>query len=137
MDIEKLIDFFKNDRFATLAGIVIEEVKPGYCKASMKIEDKHLNSVNVVQGGAIFTLADYAFALAVNSRGQLALAINANISFMKGKSSGTLYAIAREVADPKRIGVYEVDVVDEEGVTISKFNGVAYRKNEKLNLVTQ
>jgi len=134
MDLEKLKEFFKNDHFAELAGIKIDEVKPGYCKASMKIEEKHLNSAKVVQGGAIFTLADYAFALAVNSRGQLALAINANISFMKGKSSGTLYAIAREVADPKRIGVYEVDVVDEEGEVISKFNGVAYRKSEKLPL---
>jgi acyl-CoA thioesterase len=134
MDIEKLKEFFKNDRFATMTGIVIEEATPGYCKASMVIEDKHLNSVNVVQGGAIFTLADFAFAVASNSRGQIALAINVNISFLKGKSTGILYAIAREVSDPKRIGAYEVDVVDEQGEMISKFNGLVYRKNEIIDL---
>lgn len=134
MNTEKLLEYFKNDRFAKMTGIVVEEVKPGYCKASLKIEDKHLNAANVVQGGAIFTLADYTFALAVNSRGQLALAINANISFMKGISTGTLYSIAREVSDPKRIGVYDVDVIDENGDMVAKFNGVAYRKNESLNI---
>jgi acyl-CoA thioesterase len=132
MDIEKLKDFFKNDRYAALAGIEIDEAEPGYCKASMKIEDKHLNAANVVQGGAIFTLADYAFAVASNSRGQLSLAINVNITFLKGKSTGTLYAMAREISDPKRIGAYEVDVTDENGDLISRFNGIVYRKNEVL-----
>jgi len=46
------------------------EAEAGYCKARMKIEDKHLNAANVVQGGALFTLADLAFAIASNSRGQ-------------------------------------------------------------------
>jgi acyl-CoA thioesterase len=133
MNVEKLKAFFKNDRFAALAGIEIVEVSIGYCKAKMEIGDKHLNAANVVQGGAIFTLADFAFALASNSHGQLALAININISFLKGKSSGTLYATAREVADPKRIGVYNVDITDENDEIIACFNGVAYRKNEFLD----
>jgi acyl-CoA thioesterase len=45
----------------------------------MKINETHLNAVGVVQGGAIFTLADFAFAVASNSRGKIALAINAEI----------------------------------------------------------
>jgi acyl-CoA thioesterase len=133
MDVEKIKEFFKNDRYAALTGVEIVEVSPGYCKASMVIEDKHLNAANVVQGGAIFTLADFAFALASNSHGQLALAINVNISFLKGKSSGTLYATANEVADPKRIGVYDVKVTDENDEMVACFNGVAYRKNVALD----
>jgi len=132
MDIEKLKNFFNNDRYAALTGIEIEEAALGYCKASMKIEDKHLNAANVVQGGAIFTLADFAFAVASNSHGQLSLAINVNITFLKGKSTGTLYATASEISDPKRIGAYEVDVTDENGELISRFNGIVYRKNEVL-----
>jgi len=134
MNTEKLKAFFKNDRFAALAGIEIIDVSIGYCKAKMEIKDMHLNAANVVQGGAIFTLADFAFALASNSHGQLALAINVNISFLKGKSTGTLYATATELADPKRIGVYKVDVTDENGEMVACFNGVAYRKNVMLDL---
>ena len=131
MDIEKLKTFFRNDRFANLTGIEILEVAEGYCKAKLEIEDKHLNSANVVQGGAIFTLADLAFGVAANSRGQLALAVNVNISFLKGKSKGTLFATATEVGDPKRIGAYDVLVTDENNEVIARFNGLAYRKNEK------
>ncbi len=96
MDTETARNIFSRDRYAALTGIEIVEVGRGYCKARLKIEDKHLNAANVVQGGAIFTLADLAFAVASNSHGQLALAINVNISFLNSISSGVLYATATE-----------------------------------------
>lgn len=123
-----LIQFFENDRYAKLTGIEIVEADKGYCQAKLEIEEKHLNAANVIQGGAIFTLADLAFAVASNSHGQLALAINVNISFLKGKTEGTLYATATEVADPKRIGAYDVLVTDEDGEVVARFNGLVYRK---------
>jgi len=130
MDRGKLNDFFQNDRFAVTTGVQLLEAGKGSCKASLKIEDRHLNAAGVVQGGAIFTLADFAFAVAANSRGQLALAINVNISFLCGKSEGTLYATATEVAEPRRIGAYDVLITDEQGTVIARFNGLVYRKNE-------
>jgi len=134
MSNDKIKEFFKNDRYANLTGIEIIDVEKGYSKAKLEIEDKHLNAANVVQGGAIFTLADFAMGLASNSHGQLALAINANITFLKGISKGTLYATAREVSDPKRIGAYEVHVTNENDEVIAFFSGVAYRKNEKIDI---
>ncbi|MGE4586211.1 MAG: PaaI family thioesterase [Mangrovibacterium sp.] len=131
MNLEKLKRYFKNDRFAAAAGVSLLEAEEGYCLASMIIEDRHLNAAGVVQGGAIFTLADFAFAVAANSRGQLALAINANISFLKGKSTGTtLYATARELSEPDRLGVYDVLITDEKKTLIARFNGMVYRKRE-------
>lgn len=132
MDIDKARNFATRDKFATLAGVEIVEAGKGYCKARMKIEDKHLNGANVVQGGALFTLADLAFALASNSRGQLALAINVNISFLNGISTGTLYATATEVDEPRRLGAYDVLVTDDEGQIIARFNGMVYRKKHGL-----
>jgi len=134
MDIEKIKEYFKNDRYAALTGIEVIEASKGYCRTKMKIEEKHLNAANVVQGGALFTLADYTFGLASNTYGQLALAINANISFLKGKSEGTLYATAHEEADPKRIGAYHVEITDENNEVIACFNGLAYRKNQQIDL---
>ena len=134
MDTEKARTLFARDRYAALTGIEIVEAGKGYCKASLKIEDKHLNAANVVQGGAIFTLADLAFGVAANSHGQLALAINVNISFLKGKSSGTLYAIATEVGCPKRLGAYDVLVTDQQGEIVARFNGMVYRKKQQVPL---
>lgn len=132
MDTAAAREFFAGDRFAQLTGIEIIEAKPGYCKAKLAIEDKHLNAANVIQGGAVFTLADLAFAVASNSHGQLALAINVNISFLSSASSGTLYATATEVSEPKKLGAYDVMVTDEFGEVIARFNGMVYRKKQLL-----
>src|ERR1035437_1021627 len=131
MNNSDLISFFKNDRYAALTGIEIIEAKKGYCKAQLKITDKHLNAANVVQGGAIFTLADLAFGVAANSQGQLALAINVNISFLKGISEGTLFATATEFDNPKKLGAYDVIVTNEKDEIIARFNGLVYRRSQK------
>lgn len=132
MDTNQARRIFAADRYAALTGIEIVEAGKGHCKASLAIEDKHLNAANVVQGGAIFTLADFAFAVASNSHGQLALAINANISFLRGITAGTLYATATEVGVPKRIGAYDVLVTDEQGAIVARFNGIVYRKKAEV-----
>lgn len=129
MNTEAAKKHFAGDRYAALTGVDIVEAGPGYCKARMTIEDKHMNAANVVQGGAIFTLADLAFAVASNSRGQLALAINANISFLKAASTGVLYAVATEVKEPGRLGAYDVAVTDDHGEIVARFNGMVYRKS--------
>ena len=101
MEINKVIKFFENDRFAAHSGIKVVEASEGYCKAVMEISDFHLNAAGVVQGGAIFTLADFAFGLASNSSGQLALAINVNIPFLKENSPWDSFRYA-DSDDPKR-----------------------------------
>ncbi len=132
MDTDKARKHFSSDRYAALTGIEIVEAGKGYCTTRLVIDDRHLNAANVVQGGAIFTLADLAFAVASNSHGQLALAINVSISFLCAKSSGILYARATEAAKPNRLGVYDVIVTDEQEIIIARFHGMVYRKKEKL-----
>jgi acyl-CoA thioesterase len=128
MDNTELYNFFKNDNYAALTGIEIIEAREGYCKAQLKITEKHLNAVNVVQGGAIFTLADLTFAVASNSHGPIALAVNVNITFLKSISEGTLFATATEFDTPKKLGAYDVIVTNEKDEIIARFNGLVYRK---------
>ncbi|MDQ1331332.1 MAG: acyl-CoA thioesterase, partial [Thermodesulfobacteriota bacterium] len=74
---KNLLDFFReNDRFAGHSGIELLELSEGRAKAVMEIKRHHLNAVNSVHGGAIFTLADFVFAAASNSRGTVDVAIN-------------------------------------------------------------
>ena len=85
MDTEAIQAFFnKADAFAKHNGMTITEVREGYARAEMELQPYHLNGARTVHGGALFTLADFAFAAASNSRGQLALSINASISIFKG-----------------------------------------------------
>lgn len=130
MDIIK--EFSENDRFAKTLGIELIEVSKGSAKAKMKIKDIHLNSVNTVHGGAIFTLADFAFAIAANTHGNIAVALNVNISFLKAVSEGTLIAEAEEVSINRKIATYMIRVLNENNELIATFQGMAYRKEKSL-----
>jgi acyl-CoA thioesterase len=124
---------FEEDQFAKISDVKLLEAAPGYAKASMKISKKHLNAAGVVQGGAIFTLADFTFAVASNTRGKLALAIDTEISFFKSVDSGILTAIAKEIALHNRLGTYIVDIINDAGEMIANFKGTVYRKNNSLD----
>lgn len=133
MRVQDYLDFFRaNDHFARHCGCELLEVTPGEATARMVIQPFHMNGANTVHGGALFTLADFVFAVAVNSRGQLALAINVSMTFINAAFGGTLVARAREISCNRRLGVYQVDINDEQGQLIAQFQGTAYRKSEPL-----
>ena len=131
--LKKLKSFIeKRDRFAKLLGFEILEIQDGYAKVKSFIKDEHLNAADVVHGGFLFSLADYAFALASNSKNNLSLAINANITFHKAVSCGSIYAVAKEIKDGKHIASYEVKIINEQDDLLTTFTGVVYRKGSKL-----
>ncbi len=124
-DVRMLLE---RDRFAAAAGIELVEVTEGRARAEMVVGPSHLNGVDVVQGGALFTLADFAFAAACNSHDRVAVAIDVSISFVKGVSSGRLVAEAREEALTERLSTCLVRVTDAAGDLVALFKGTAYRK---------
>ena len=128
--IKKLEQILKNDRFAHHNEIHLVSIGAGTSMAEMTVSEKHLNGVNIIQGGALFTLADFAFAAASNSHGRIAVATNANITFFKGISSGNLTAVAREINSGKSLSHYSVDILDEKGILIAHFTGAAFLKGE-------
>jgi acyl-CoA thioesterase len=130
--VEKIKDFFKKDAFAKHCGIELMEISEGYAMARMNITSDHLNGVGTVQGGAIFTLADFAFAAASNSHGTVAVAINVNISFVKAVNKGTLFAQAKETSINPKLATYDVRITDGTGGLIAIFDGMVYRKEKKL-----
>ena len=123
--------FFANDAWAKESGIELMEVSTGRAKVRMRIEKKHVNGHGTVHGGVIFTLADTAFALASNSHGIPAAAINAHISYVKSATAGSLYAEATESSLSPKIATYSVIVTDDNGEKIALFEGMVYRKTPR------
>jgi acyl-CoA thioesterase len=121
---------FETDRFAAANGIVLVDVKPGFALAKLEVENRHMNSVGIAQGGAIFTLADFAFGAASNTGGKVAVAMNTNISFLKATRSGTLIAEATEIARSRRVSTCTVRITNEAGELVALFQGSAFIKDE-------
>jgi len=130
---QKIFNYFNTGGdFASNIGIKLTEVHYGYAKASLTITEFHLNQAGVVHGGAIFTLADFTFAVASNSFGKVSLGINTSISFMHAAKLGDiLYAKAKLIDESKKLGTYEVIVYTEEK-NIAFFTGTAYKTKRNV-----
>lgn len=117
------------DQFAMeTVGIELLEASAGKARVRLKLEKRHLNGLGIAQGGAIFTLADFALAAAANAYGEPAVSIQANISYIKAISSGILYATATEESHTTRLGTYLVRVTNEADELLAMMQATIYRK---------
>ena len=135
MNIQELLN--KNDRFAANAGCRIVELDNQHAVAEMTVTQAHLNGGNVCQGGALFTLADLAFAAVSNSRGKLTFGLENTISFLHSAFEGdTLTAEATETLNHHKIPYCEIKVKNQQGDLICVMTGLAYRKEKDMNYVS-
>lgn len=125
-----LKEFFDRDRFAAMIGAELIEIRQGYARARMLVTSEHLNGAGQCQGGAIFTLADLAYAAAVNSHLTLTVAISTNITYVSNVSEGYIYAEATEVVNHRRVPFTEVRVTGEDGRLLAIFTSTGYRKQD-------
>lgn len=110
-----------NDTFCRLNDIRITVISDGYAEAEMVVNDEKLNANNVVQGGAIFTLADFAFAGAANSfEGLRASSMSSTINYLRPGSGTMLKAVAQVVNRGKRSCLVEVEVFNDSGKPVAK-----------------
>ena len=119
-DIEKAREFFYKDLYATKAsGIQIDEVGEHYSKCSMKITDNHKNAYGGVMGGAIFTLADFAFAVASNFNASQTVSVTSQINFIGMAKGQCLIAEAKVIKDGRTTCLYDIFITDELGTKIA------------------
>lgn len=128
-DIEKVREFFAKDRFATDNGAVIEQVGENSATVSMEIMEHHRNAVGIVMGGAIFTLADFAFAVASNHEDPGTVSLSANITFLKASKGNKLIAKAECVRNGRTTCYYRVTVTDDTGALIAEVTTSGYKTN--------
>ncbi|MBE6021150.1 MAG: PaaI family thioesterase [Clostridiales bacterium] len=127
----KAKEIFSKDIFAyETTGIEIEAAEPGHSKVSLKIEKKHLNALNNVMGGAIFTMADYAFAIASNIGGEIVVTINSQISYLGAAKGSVLYAEAKPIKSGRSTCVYNIDVTDDLGTQIACVSVTGFVKSK-------
>ncbi len=118
--------FFQADRYAVENGCRIVDARTGYAKIQMEITPHHHNAVGITQGGAIYTLADFAFAVASNAGNEKVVGTSSYINYFKATRTGTLTAVAKEICRTRKLSTVEVKVTDDDGNLIAQFQGNGY-----------
>ena len=125
---------FARDRASRALGMRIVRIGPGHAELAMTVRNDMVNGHALCHGGLVFTLADSAFAFACNSYNFNTVANGCTIEFLAPAHEGdVLTAVAQERAQVGRNGVYDVEVRNQDGVTIAHFRGKSTRiKGEVL-----
>lgn len=117
-------------------GLELEEVAPGYAKVGMTCTPELANILGMVHGTAIFALIDEAFQAAVNAHGNVAVALNMNLTFHAAPRMGErLTAVTRELHAGRRTATYFIEVTDAQGGLVASCQALAYRKDQPLSFV--
>ena len=117
--IEEVREYFKNDTFATDAGMVIDEIGDHSSVCSVVLDERHCNAMGNVMGGVHYTLADFAFAVASNWQQIGVVGINNSIAYLSPIKGKKLIARATLVKDGRSTCVYSVDITDELGTKVA------------------
>ena len=128
--LERLI---ARDAFARHLGIELLEAGEGTAAVAMRVRPEHINFWGSCHGGAIFSLADTALGLACNSYGSVAALIDSHMTFSVAVQAGErLTARAEEVSRTRKLAVYRMAVLREDGVLVASLTGTVYRTGKPL-----
>ncbi len=125
--VEEVREYFKNDKFATNAGMQVEEFSDDEVICSVELTDDHKNANGGIMGGAIFTLADLAFAVLVNNIHKPSVAAQVSINYLSGAKGSKLYAKSSCIKTGRSTTVANVSGYDELGTNVALFTGTAFK----------
>ena len=104
------------DPLAAHLGISLDEVRPGYARASMQVASTHLNAVGMAHGGATMALLDVVHAAVSNSHGTVAIAQDVHTEFLAaGRPGDRLEAEGVELHRSNRTAVYRIEARAQDG----------------------
>lgn len=120
------------DAATAMMGLQVTAVAPGGASVTMTVRPDMLNGFGICQGGLVTMLADTAFAYACNAYNEVTVASGFDVNLLAPSHAGDLLtATAAVVSQAGRVGLYDVDVVNQAGVCVATFRGRSYRLKGK------
>ncbi len=124
----------RNEPFAKNLGMTLVDLAIGYSRVEMTYHaDKMDNIYQRAHGGAIYSLIDEAFETSCQTHGDIAVALNVNVSYTASPEPGArLTAEAREITRSKKIAHYDISVTDDAGQLIATAKTIAFRTGKPI-----
>lgn len=127
--LEEVRAYFRDDHFATEAcGCRVVEASRGHAVCEFDVGGVHRNAQGAVMGGAIFTLADFALAVASNVGERPTVSVMSSIEYLSGCRGSRLIATADADRSGRSLGFYTIDVTDELGTKVARVTTTCFRR---------
>lgn len=126
--IDAVRDYFAADRFAMGLGIQIESAGDGRAVCAVTLADSHKNAMGVAQGGLVYTLADFAFAVAAHTARPGTVTLDSTMHYLRPATCARLTATAAPVNAGRTVCLYSVAVTDEKGALVAQASFTGFCK---------
>ncbi len=124
--------FSNLDTFSRHLGIELVEIGQGRGVATMPFDERHRNGMGQTHGGAIFALADMAFAAASNASGIFCVNAQTSISYVSPGKVGPLRGEAVPIHIGRKMVTFEVTITDATSTLVAKALITGYVKGVPL-----
>lgn len=120
-------NLFIEQPFDEFLGFIYKRMSPKSIKVTLPIKDLFLNSVGVVHGGIISSLADVAMSNTIQSDRsgqQIVVTVDLKVTFLKGAKGKSLVADAEVIKAGKTLTHIDCLIYDDTGTLVAKANGI-------------
>ncbi len=121
-----------DDHASQALGMSITQIAPGAATMTMTVRRDMLNGHGICHGGLVTTLADSTFAFACNAYNEFTVAAGFTMDLhLPAHEGDVLTARCTELEKGGRLGVYDVEVLNQVGKRVATFRGRSYTARGK------
>lgn len=130
---DEIVDkMLSNDAMSKWLGIEIVSVNKGNIVIKMTVRKEMTNGFGIAHGGITYSLSDSSLAFSANSHGIHAVSVETSISHLKPVNvDDTLTTSVQEISLTKRIGVYHINITNQNNELVSTMKGTMYRNGKE------
>lgn len=122
----------EKDLFSKWMGLQLKSISKGSCELTCTVKKEMLNGFEILHGGITYSLSDSALAFSSNAYGYKCVSIETSISHLiPVKENDTLIVVAKEIHRGRSIGLYNIDIFNQENKLVSKFKGTVSISKEE------
>lgn len=127
--VNKMLD---NDSMSQWLGIELISVEKGNVTLKATVRKEMTNGFNIAHGGITYSISDSSLAFSANAYGIHAVSVETSISHLKPVYVGdVLTTKVEEISISKRIGVYIVNIYNQDNLLVSTLKGTMYRNGKE------
>ncbi len=132
--LESILKATEQEPFRRLLGIRVVGLEKGRSEVEMVYRPDVMNNIYCrAHGGALFALVDEAFETAAQTDGDIAVALNINVTYVASPEPGRLLrAKAERVARTRKTATYDITVVEDGERLICTCKALAYRTGKPV-----